>query len=91
MDGIFLLQLSQSCCGIVEAIPYYITETGDSTWTNADSMFTLLSPTKRNTTTRGASVGELSISTGTRTDNIDESFVSAAASYGDLDTSQISW
>jgi hypothetical protein len=88
IDGLFLLQLAQSCCGMVEALPAYMTEVGQGNWNNMDATFTLPSPSKRNTSM--SSFGDLSLSP-PRTNTVDESFLSAAASYRDLDTSQTSW
>jgi hypothetical protein len=80
LDGVFLIQLSQACCGLVEALPDYITE---SNWTMMHSGDTL-------TKVVSSPFPVTPVASTDRNEILDESFVSAAASFRDLDTSQLS-
>lgn len=77
-NGIFLVQLSRGCCGLVEALPDYIT----------DSNLKVLHSGETPTALARFHFSETPIaSSRDRNETLDESFVSAASSFRDLDTS----
>lgn len=80
-DGIFLVQLSQSCCRLVEALPDYIAESNWKTMNEPETSSKGFGPSFP--VTPAYSVA--------RSEAMDESFVSAAASFRDLDISHDSW
>ena len=87
MDGIFLLQMAQSCCGMVEALPAHILESNLNSDTNVvATMKSSLSPISR----RMTSAHDTSINNRSEFD-IDDSFVSAVGTYRDMDVSHTTW
>jgi hypothetical protein len=87
MDGIFLLQMAQSCCGMVEALPPNVFESSENNGTNVVMMLkSSLSPNSKHI----VSTNDTSIHNRSEYD-IDDSFVSAVGTYRDMDISHTTW
>ena len=87
MDGIFLLQMTRSCCGMVEALPPNVLEASESNVTNV----VVMAKASLTPISKGIVVGNDTSMYNRSEFGNDDSFISAVGTYRDMDISHTTW